>query len=124
MDAQEKIESVEPRKMLTAEDILSADDLQVVEVDVPEWGGVVRLRPLTAQQAIKFAEEAKENKGALSAVNVAAMCIVDATGSPMFNAEQLEKLKSKSLRAMMRIQKEALRINGLDEKAETATKNV
>jgi hypothetical protein len=111
------------RKVLTAVDILAAEDLAVVEVDVPEWGGIVRLRPLTAQEAIRFAEDAKENKGATSAVGVAAMCCVDEKGKPLFTAQQAEQLKSKSLRAMMRIQKEALRINGLDDKAEAQAKN-
>ena len=36
-------------KLLSAQDIIKAQDLKTVDVEVPEWGGTVRLKEMSAQ---------------------------------------------------------------------------
>ncbi len=40
--------------LLTKDDILGADDLATEDVEVPEWGGCVRVRALTGTERDAF----------------------------------------------------------------------
>ena len=42
--------------LLTAADILGAEDLGHKDIEVPEWKGTVRIRALSAEQGLKFQE--------------------------------------------------------------------
>jgi hypothetical protein len=110
-------------KYLTAADVLAAEDIQVVDVPVPEWGGVVRLRALSGHEAIRFANLVRDDASpASSAVRIVALCAVDAEGKSLFTDEQVEALKAKSLKAINRLQTVALKLNGLDEEEGKAAK--
>ena len=114
---------VDEKKFLTAAEILEADDLKIVEVDVPEWGGVVRLRPMSAEEVIAFNEVNKDASKKHAAVRVTATCLVNEDGTPMFTQAQIDKLSKKSLAAFMKIQRVAMKINGLDDKEIKEVKN-
>ena len=123
MSKQEK-EETEERKALTAEDILATEDIETVDVNVPEWGGTVRLRSLSGLEAERFVESFPPGeRQTASAVNIVALCAIKEDGTPLFTKEQVEDLKKKSLRAILRLQKETLRINGLSEEGVKDTKN-
>jgi hypothetical protein len=121
--AQEAVEEgavSETKKVLSAEDILAAQDREPVRVEVPEWGGVVLVKPMSAEEATIFTDLTGEDKKH-SAVKVTALCVVDEAGKPLFTEDQARKLRSKSLAAFMRIQRVILKINGMtDEDAKTA----
>lgn len=108
-------------KLLTAEEILAASDLATVDVEVPEWGGTVRLRQLSAGETITFSEAASGNKK-LGTVKLIAMSAVDESGNRLFTDKQVEALKSKSIKIFVKLQKIALELNGFTEKEE-ALKN-
>lgn len=110
------------KKLLSAADILAKDDVEVVDVEVPEWGGTVRLQGLTGAEAAHFVDVIAKDKSG-SAVKIVAMSCVDENGYKLFSEEQVERLKEKSLKALMRLQREAMRLNGLTEEALAATKN-
>jgi hypothetical protein len=111
-------------KFLTAKEILEVNDLQVTVVDVPEWGGSVRLRPMTAEEAIEYNETGDPSSKKHAAVRLAALCIVDEDGDPMFTPDQVAVLSKKSLAAFMRVQRVAMEINGLNTKGAAEAKNV
>lgn len=109
------------KKVLSAEDILSADDVQVVPVEMPEWGGTVHLRTMTADEAVKFTEylsdPANKRKGL---VRIVALSLCDEKGVRLFPdgiefGPKMEKLRTKNVRAFVRLQKEAMKLNGYDE---------
>lgn len=112
----------EVKKYLTATEIIEAKDIEIVDVDVPEWGGIVRLRAMSGEEAVTFVESLK-GQLATSSARIIASCAVDEDGKHLFTFEQVEQIKKKSLKAIMRLQKEALRINGLTEEGTAATKN-
>ncbi len=119
-----KKEQKEERKALTAEDILAAEDIETVDVHVPEWNGTVKLRSLSGEEAARFVESFPPGeRQTASAVNIVALCAIKEDGTPLFTQKQVEELKKKSLRAIMRLQKETLRINGLSEEGLKETKN-
>lgn len=104
----------EDRKYLIPSEIMSADDLQPEDVHVPEWGGYVKLRPLTAAEALQFTDAAKKDKEN-SNLRILVMSAITPEGSPLFTLADVKQLQQKSLRAIMRIQRAALRLNGLKE---------
>lgn len=111
------------KKRLSAADILKANDLQIKEVEVPEWDGYVFIKPLSAAEALEFAEAAKEKKSN-AAVRLVVISVVDDEGNPLFTDADIEQLKKKSMRAVMTIQKAALKLNGLSDDDEVkAAKN-
>jgi hypothetical protein len=102
-------------QLLSAEDILSADDITYKDVFVPAWKGHVRLRQLTAQESVEFMDsiqgEAKKNGPLLLLIKSA----VDKQGNKMFTPAVLDKLKKKSMASVVLLQNEALKLNGLTE---------
>jgi hypothetical protein len=109
-------------KILSAQDILEMDDVRTVDVDVPEWGGVVRLRSLTAEEMTEFVDQSGRDKGE-STVKLLVLCSIDESGQRLFTSSHMALLKKKNLRAFMRVQTEALKLNGLDEESQKARKN-
>ena len=117
-------------KILSAEEILNAPDLQPVLVPTPEWGGAVYVRPLESWEQddwecrVAEAKEAKEfmPSQARSRVAIMGLCRVD--GSPLFTATQLKALSKKCSAPINRIVQKILEISGMKEDAvEKAEKN-
>ena len=109
---------------LTRKDILAADDLNYEEVDCPEWGGVVRVRELTAGEALDLGHATLRGSGSISPDDfkrVATLVIVDAQGKSQFTDKDLTLLGRKSLAPVRRIVETTLRISSLTEEAAEET---
>lgn len=100
------------KKYLTAEDVLGASDITTVDVDVPEWGGTVRLRAMSGEEGVRFMDMMQKDRSN-SALKVVLLTAVKEDGSPLFTADQLDQLQKKSLKALMKLQSEAVKLNGL-----------
>ena len=112
-------------KYLTAESILQSDDFTFADVDVPEWGGTVRIRSMSGAQraTLRKALEAGTETGDEM---VCVMCIVDEDGNRIFNSSQIEALRKKNTNAITRIAMRALEISGMrnpQKAVEDAEKN-
>ena len=115
---------VEEVNFLTAEDIFNAEDIDYVDVTVPEWKrngkpGVIRLRAMSADEAIKFTEELRDNKASDSFVRiVAATAINPETGDRLFKGDvAVHKLRAKKSGIFIRLQKAAMKLNELGDDA-------
>ncbi len=114
-DAGEKEPAKQGSKKLTAAEILGSSDAEQVEIEMPEWGGSVTLRTLSAGEAAEFVALAKADR-AEAPIRMLIMSAVNPDdGSPLFTQAALEALKKKSLKSVMRLQKAAMRLNGLDD---------
>lgn len=107
-------------RVLSMEDVLSVDDREYVNVLVPEWGGSVRLRVLTALEALDFHEQLKNpNVSKKAMIRLVHLCAVNADGTQMFpRPDQVDALGKKNIKALMRLQDAALEINDLLPEAE------
>lgn len=100
----------------SADDILSADDLDILELEVPEWHTTLRLRVLTANDQKKFAIDAKDdNKKYEATVRALVRCAVNEAGDLIFNESHIAGLMKKSLRVLNRIQIAMWQHNGIGE---------
>lgn len=115
---------------LTRDQILAASDRKFVEVDVPEWGGKVRVGEMTGAQrdnyeleAIASDEKSEGDQRSLRA-SLVARCAVDEAGKALFAKEDLVALGDKGWVALHRVFRAAATLNGLTkESREEAAKN-
>jgi hypothetical protein len=104
--------------LLTREAIFAADDLTKELVNVPEWGGDVYLRTLTAGERERWEETNLTRKGNDSKVNLinlqaslVALTAVDEAGVHLFTAADIPALNGKSSVALQRLFSKALELN-------------
>ena len=108
---------------LTREQILTASP-KLKEVDVPEWGGSVFIRPLTIHEQAKLADLGTKHEKS-SVVDRMKNCtlrlmqwsVCDDRGNPLFEAGDLEPLMSKAASAFLRLQDAILALSGLTEES-------
>lgn len=108
--------------MLTKEAIAQADDRPTVDLEVPEWGGAVRLKAMTGKERSAFLSRHIKNPGKGQAfviediqAHLAALSIVDESGARMFSEAEVEVLAGKSGVALERVFKAASKLNALTE---------
>lgn len=105
--------------LLGRDAILGADDLHTQDVDVPEWGGKVRIRTLTGTERDKF-ESGIHNNGKPNLADfrakLCALCMVGEDGERMFAEKDVKELGKKSSAALSRVADAATKLNGLEDK--------
>lgn len=106
---------------LSKDDILKADDLPTEDINVPEWGGTVRVRGLTATERDRFEFRLAAAKDKPDEVDVRAQivgrCLVDEDGSRLFTDKELPKLGVKNAAAMDRLFDVVRRLSGMGDDA-------
>lgn len=112
--------------ILTKEQILAANDRQVEEVAVPEWGGSVLVAVMGGSEFDAFEDalvEREHGKREYRAL-LASLTIVDDSMQLVFSRDEVEKLATKSQLALNRVAKVAARLNGIGaQHEEDAVKN-
>ena len=115
---------------LDREKILKAEDRPTITVEVPQWGGSVTIKKLSAWQkdvlesfwrfdeAGKFITDSAKNDRA----RLACLSIVDDVGNPMFGIDDALVMADKSADAVAVIAEAARVFNGLGNK-DAALKN-
>lgn len=117
--------------ILSRDAILGAMDLATEDVDVPEWGGTVRIRTLTAAERDTFDASLSKGTGNNRTLDLAnlrarllALCIVNDDGSPVFSADDIAALGAKASLPLGRVFEAAQKLNGmLPTAVEDAVKN-
>lgn len=108
--------------LLNKEQILSAPDLKTKDVDVPEWGGTVRVTQITAADRCVLQMLSLDEKGRPKApteinkmmtIGLCALAIVDENGNRIFSEQDIEALGKKSPAAMDRVFEVADDLNGI-----------
>ena len=107
-------------KLLTADDILGADDLPKELVECPEWDGHVFIRTFQAAERDAWEQSmmSKSKSGVQTDMenaraNLVARVACDDDGAAIFTKEQMIALGKKSAKAMGRCFDVAARLNGL-----------
>lgn len=109
-------------KTLTAEQILSANDVKLELVEVPEWGGAVYVRQMSARAREEFDSlligdgDGEELDTKNVRARVVALTACDETGKPIFTIDQAESLAEKSNEAIDRVYDKAAGLNKLRKK--------
>lgn len=107
-------------KILDKQSILEADDLPTESVEVPEWGGAVRVRTMTGAERDAWEQSVftgdNDNPNLTNGrARLVAMCAIDAEGKRLFTEADAVKLGAKSARALDRVATVAQRLNRLTD---------
>lgn len=109
---------------LSRQDILGVSDRQYEVVEVPEWGGSVRVRSLSAKERddfeLAFVTKDKKGNREFNPQNVRATLVVltavDDDGNPLFQRSEAEVLGQKSAAAIERVYSVAAALSGLTDR--------
>jgi hypothetical protein len=108
--------------LLTRDDILSVDDKVFEDIEVPEWGGTVRVRGMSGQQRDDYEASIIQQNGNDRKVNLSnaraklvARCLVDESGALLFTSDDVRALGRKSARALERVFDKARELSGMSE---------
>jgi hypothetical protein len=126
-------------KVLTADEILNADDLPIERVEVKEWGGDVFVRTMTGLERDKWEESVMRFKPrrvngkniqeaefvmANAKAKMLAKVLSDDNGNSLFSTDDVDRLGKKSAAALDRCFQVAQRLNHLtDDDMEELVKN-
>lgn len=127
--------------LLSKEGILGAPDVRFEDVEVPEWGGAVRIKSLSARERdaweiaampdmtgvdLRDKDLLEKMKGRIENVRarLVACTAVGEDGALLFTAEDVAKLGDKNSMVLDRLFQVAQRLNGIGEaNTEAITKN-
>src|SRR5262245_39572852 len=108
---------------LTRDEILAVPDIKTERVAVPEWGGDVLIRTLTADERDAFEELTYTVRGGNVRTNIRGLrarlvsfSIVDDAGERLFSEEDIAALGRKSSAAMDRLYAACRRLSALDQR--------
>lgn len=111
--------------LLSRDAILQAQDLPHEDVEVPEWGGAVRVRALTGAERDAFEQSIVEQRtagkpGASVKMNMrniraklVALTVVDGEGNRLFTDRDADLLGKKSAAALDRVFAVAQKLSGI-----------
>lgn len=110
---------------LSRDQILKVNDLKTEAVEVPEWGGTVLVRALTAKERLDLTREMTGADGKINRdatldlqIRLPYLCMVDESGARLFESEaDLIALQSKSAAALERVFGVAQRLSALTKQA-------
>lgn len=112
-------------KLLGREDILEAEDSEFEVVEVPEWGGSVKIKGMTGTERDMFegSLQGKDPKTKESIVvyknaraKLASLSIVGDGGERLFTEKDVIALGKKSASALNRVFEVAQRLSGITDK--------
>ena len=98
--------------LLTAENILAAEDFVYDIIECPEWGGEVRVRSLSGGQRSTLKKAIDAGRDDIDET-VCVMAIVDNDGNRIFTQQQIAALSKKSTSVISRIAIRVLEISGM-----------
>jgi hypothetical protein len=107
-------------QVLTREQIVEAARAAVrpKSIEVPEWGGAVHIRALPLGERMDYQREARAalNDGTRQpedlALDLVLRSLCEADGAPLFTADDAELVRSFGHEGVLRIWREARKING------------
>ena len=121
--------------LLTKQEILDIQDIEIEQVDVVEWGGHVFVKGMSGIERDTFEASIVQQRGKDARVNMvniraklAAQTICDEEGVKMFTEKDVHALGKKSASALQRVFDVAQRLSGItsgdiDELAEDLEEN-
>jgi hypothetical protein len=108
--------------LLSKEAIFAQNDQTHEDVEVPEWGGTVRLRSLTGEERDAYEASMVQQVGKKARANLrnmraklVAMAAIKETGEPLFDHADVMRLGQSNAAALDRLFEVAQRLSGLSD---------
>jgi len=107
---------------LTHDAILAVEDLPFEDIEVPEWGGAVRVAGLSGKSATDFSAKLVQMNpdGSIKSLSMdnfmaelLVLTLVNEKFKPLFSKDEVEALGEKSAAVLKRLSDIAMRLSGL-----------
>lgn len=103
--------------LLNKQQIKAVDDLPSIEVEMPEWGGNIKIKTMSAKHRIEFEKLNKDAKTELETmINLIMFSCVNEDNTLLFDRNDFEFLSNKSAKSLMKLFEEAVNMSTLSEK--------
>ena len=115
--------------LLTKDQILASDDTEYTDLEVPEWGGTIRIAVMSGWARDRYEAMLYRDRDKLETVDnlrarFLSFCMIDENGDLMFTEADILELGQKSSKALGRIFDAATELNNTGvEGLEEAAKN-
>lgn len=104
---------------LNRDEILSKKGGKLIELAVPEWGGTVNLREMTASERDAFEQASLDKSGTAKLINIrarlASISLCDADGKRLFSEADIHILGELPASALDRIFDASMRLNKISK---------
>jgi len=115
--------------ILTKEAISKVKDLVTEDVEVPEWGGTVRVKMMTAQERdvyeLSIYEDEQNNRSENVRARLCVSVMIDEKGNRIFGLNEVKVLGKKSAKAVNRVFEVARKLNAIgDDEVKEIEKNL
>lgn len=102
--------------VLSKDSILAAKDFAYVEHEVPEWGGSVRLRGLSAAERDEFEATLGVSQDLTNMrARLVVSCMVDEEGTRIFKNSEAKALGQKNATVVNRLFDEVRKLSGMSD---------
>jgi len=101
---------------LTLEQIKEVDDIDTVDVEIPEWGGTVKVRGMSGRQRSNLEQKISNNApiGELK-MSLITSCTLGEKGDPLFTPADKKWLQEKGAGPIETIFSEICKLSGITE---------
>jgi hypothetical protein len=119
----------QPTRILTADEIFAAKDIEERTVEVPQWGGAVRIRTLSQKQSAELRRKAQRinpatKQSELDNEALEQLLFIEGVIEPKFSMADYGRLGDKSMMAMTTVLKAIMDASGFSsESVDEATKS-
>ncbi len=108
--------------------ILAAEDIQIEQVEVPEWGVTVEVRGMDGAARARYMEMFRDDDGRINYVALYPTAIIECvfdpgTGVRVFQEGDEAAINTKSGKALERVAGVVMRLSGMNEEAEKEAGN-
>lgn len=104
-------------RILSVDDLISVVDTDEEVIDVPEWGGAVRIRSFSKNEQLQYRREAKDENGEIDNDKLEMLMLVHGIVEPKLTAEHVGVMRQKRAMTIDRVLKRILVLSGLDAKS-------
>ena len=103
---------------LTREQILEAEDVEILKVETPEWGGHVFVKTVIANESYAHSKNRIDGNGEIEEVNLivdyCAFVMCNSKGERIFTNDDVEALGKKNTKTLLRVYEAGKKLNGED----------
>lgn len=114
---------VEMPKLLSIEEVTAVEDITYDVIDIPEWGGKIRIGSITAEDMMEWVESNEGEARRTAGLRLIVKSLVDEEGNRIGAPNLLQVLKKKNNAVCTRIVERILKLNQLNPKASEELKN-
>lgn len=125
-----KVENLQsPKKILSKADIFSAQDCTIKDVDMPQWGGFIRIKKMSLLEQISLSEvlaksaSGKTDENADVMVDFIIASVVDEAGNLIFTREDAQNIKKRSAVSIVKLFEAIQKFNSVEIGVEESTGN-